>query len=106
MLNLCIYVANYLGEPAYLKVVYKIATNTTLLNTTKPSLQPAIMEWRLVLNNDEEKEFKVSVPVYMLSSVTRVALIFELWQYNYVKGDWVYTGRWVHLYINIGGIGS
>jgi len=102
VLKLCIYVANYLGEPAYLKVVYKIATNTTLPNTTRPSPQPVIMEWRLVLNNGEEKEFKVSVPVHMLSNVTRVALVFELWQYSYAKGDWVYTGRWVHLYINVG----
>jgi len=100
-LRLCIYVANYLGYPAYFKIVYRIATNRSLPNTTTPSPKPILVEWRTVLGNEEEKKFPTAVPVYRVGNETRIALVFELWVFDTDKNLWVYTGRWTHLYIDV-----
>jgi len=100
-LILCIYVANYLGRPGYFKVVYKLTTRETLPTNTTPSPESNLREWRLVLGDNENKTFLVSIPVYTLRGETRVTLVFELWLYDNPSKEWIYTGRWVHLYINI-----
>ncbi|MFZ8782553.1 MAG: DUF1616 domain-containing protein [Desulfurococcaceae archaeon] len=100
-LRLCVYVANYLNRPGYFKVVYKIATRETLPTDTTPSPESALREWRLVLGDGEDEAFPVNVTVYSLRGETRVALVFELWLYRSSSREWIYTGRWVHLYINI-----
>jgi uncharacterized membrane protein len=100
-INLCIYVANYLGKPGYFKVVYKLATRETLPNNTTPSPEEALREWRFVLRDKEDKTFPISIIVYSIRGEAHVALVFELWLYDYSTRNWTYTGRWVHLYINI-----
>jgi len=97
----CIYVANYLGRPGYFRVVYKLATRETLPTNTTPSPESTLREWRLVLGNGENKTFLVSIPVHTLRGETRVTLVFELWLYDNSSKEWVYTGRWVHLHIDI-----
>jgi uncharacterized membrane protein len=99
--RLCISVANYLGHPAYFKVVYKLATNETLPNSAAPSPEQAVMEWRVLLNNGEEIVFPITIPVHTLRGEFHIALVFELWVYNTSASGWSYTGRWNHLYINI-----
>ncbi len=100
-LRLCIYVENQLGYTGYFKVVYKIASNTSLPTNTTPSPTPIVKEWRFVLASNESIETSVEVPVYCPSPPCRMALVFELWEYNIEEKTWMYTGRWVHLYINI-----
>ena len=92
---------NYLGKPGYFRVVYKLATRDTLPTNTTPSPEVALREWRLVLGDKEDKAFPVNVTVYPLRGEMRVALVFELWFYDNTRMEWTYTGRWVHLYINI-----
>jgi hypothetical protein len=94
-------VANYLGRPEYFRVVYKLATRDTLPTNTTPSNETALREWRLVLEDRGDKAFPVNVAVYSLRGEARVALVFELWFYDNIRMEWTYTGRWVHLYINI-----
>ncbi|MGB9827803.1 DUF1616 domain-containing protein [Thermosphaera chiliense] len=99
-LDLCIYVFNNLGRTGYFKVVYKIATGETLPSNTTESPAPVLKEWRLVLAHNESWETPVKIPVYSPTLPSRVALVFELWVHNTGEG-WVYTGRWVHLYVNV-----
>jgi len=100
-IRLCVYTANYLGRPAYFKVVYKLAVTETLPSNTTQSPEQILREWRFILGHSEEKVFHVNIPVYTLRGETRVALVFELWIYNSSRNMWTYTGRWNHLYVNI-----
>jgi hypothetical protein len=62
-----------------------------------------IDSWRGLLNNNENLTMKVEIPVRIVGNVSssRVALIFELWIYDIDSGNWIYTGRWVHLYVSL-----
>jgi len=99
--ELCISVANYLGYPAYFKVVYKLALNETIPSNSTPSPEQVVMEWRTVLSDREERKLLVNVPVHTLRGETHVVLVFELWIFDITRGVWSYTGRWNHLHINI-----
>jgi len=99
--RLCISVANHLGHPAYFKVVYKLATNESLPNSSSPSPEQAVMEWRAVLGDGEERLFLITAPVYTLRGEYRVVLVFELWIYSTSGGGWSYTGRWNHHHISV-----
>jgi hypothetical protein len=100
-IKLCVYVANYLGYPAYFKVVYKLAVTETLPSNTTYSPEQPLREWRIILGHSEEKTFPVNVSVYTLRGEMRIALVFELWVYDTSINTWTYTGRWTHLYVNI-----
>lgn len=100
--TLCIFISNYMGEPEYYKVVYKVGTNETLPTNTTPSPEPAVMEWRVALPHGGNTTFLVEAPFNPppgYRGLDRVALIFELWRYDAREGGWVYTGKWVHLYV-------
>ncbi len=97
-LTLCIFVDNHMGHPIYYRVVYKLGTNQTLPTNQTPSSEEPIMEWEGLLAHGENATFHVSVPV---NETGRRALIFELWTYSPEQGAWVYTGRWVHLYVDV-----
>lgn len=101
--TLCIFVDNHMGRAEYYKVVYRIGTNETLPSNTTSSPEPALGEWRLLLADGENTTFKVTVPFDPPRDYWnrgRVALIFELWRYDAQAGEWVYSGRWVHLYVH------
>lgn len=102
-LTLYVFVYNYMGRPVYYRVVYKVGTNETLPTNSTPSAEPTIMEWRGVLGHDQNTTFPVKVPVRYPEGrePERVALIFELWTYDVESGKWVYSGRWVHLYVEV-----
>ncbi|WP_048191687.1 DUF1616 domain-containing protein [Pyrolobus fumarii] len=100
--TLCIFVDNHMGRPIYYKVVYRIAAPETLPTNTTPSPEPKLLEWRGVLGNKQNTTFIVHVPVAhpkASANTSRVALVFELWIYDTERNQWIYTGRWVHLYI-------
>lgn len=101
-ITLCLFLDNHMGRAEYYKVVYRIGTNETLPSNTTSSPEPAVMEWRKVLANNENTTFKITVPFNPPREYWgryRVALIFELWRYNQDTGIWEYSGRWVHLYV-------
>jgi uncharacterized membrane protein len=101
-LRLCLYIYNHMGKPVYWRVVYKVGDNTTLPTTNTTSPRPAMAEWRGVLDHGLNATRRIEVVVGEPPvNATRVALIFELYTYNTAEGRWEYTGRWVHLYINI-----
>lgn len=98
--ELCLFIGNYLGGPVYYQVRYKIAsTPDQLPSNTTPSPLPTLSYWSGVLENNANTTFRVEVPVYTTSDSNTTALVFELWTRS--KEGWVYTGRWVHLYVNV-----
>ncbi|MEM1696129.1 MAG: hypothetical protein QW764_04870 [Desulfurococcaceae archaeon] len=102
VLRLCIFIANYMGKPVYYRVVYKIGDADTLPTATTPSPESPVAEWFSVLGNKKNTTILVNVPVYTSKPLpANVTLIFELWMYDTGLDSWVYTGRWVHLHLNI-----
>ena len=101
-IDLCIFVANYMGKPVYYEVLYKIGTSENLPSNTTPSPAEPVDKWIGVLNNKQNTTFKVKIPVYTSTlNTSEVALIFELWLYDTSTSSWVYSGRWNHLYVNV-----
>lgn len=101
-LNLCISVLNYMGKPIYYRVIYKIGDRETLPTNTTPSQREQVLTWMGVLGDKRNATMLIEIPVYTREPLpNRVALIFELWLYDAESAQWVYTGRWTHLYINI-----
>ena len=98
-LTLCIFVDNHMGYPIYYRVIYKLGTNQTLPTNQTPSTEEPLMEWEGILAHGENATFNVNVPV--VGPAGRRALIFELWTYSPEHEAWVYTGRWVHLYVEV-----
>ncbi|MEL9908078.1 MAG: hypothetical protein QXP97_00765 [Desulfurococcus sp.] len=100
-LTLCIYIYNYMGSPEAYMVVYKFGTPDTLPTNTTPSPEPALWNYTVVLNHGEEALLKIGAPIPYRPDMIgdNASLIFELWMYNTAKGEWEYTGRWVHLHV-------
>ena len=102
--TLCLFVDNHLGHVALFRVVYKIGTNASLPTNSTPSPEASVSEWDFLLEDGENATQKVTVPVVvdLGGNVSRrVALIFELWYLDPSSGEWVYSGRWVHLYVTV-----
>lgn len=100
--DLCMFVANYMGRPVLYKVVYKVGDRETLPTNTTPSPRDVILLWMGVLGNKENVTRPVIVPVVVHGPGAReVALIFELWVYDTSISDFAYSGKWVHYYVNV-----
>jgi len=52
-----------------------------------------------VLDNGEN--FTGKITFVLNETGENIALVFELWRYDTAIGDWVYDGKWVHLYVNV-----
>jgi len=98
-ITLGIFVDNHMGYPIYYRVVFKLGDNTTLPTPDNPSPNPPIKSWEGFLDHGENATFKITISVNKPGN--KKALIFELWTYDPVDGEWKYTGRWNHLYIDI-----
>lgn len=102
-LTLCIFLDNHLDHTVLFGVRYKLATNTSLPTNTAPSPSKTVKEWDIILDKYGNTTFHVVVPVNttLTNTSTRIALVFELWVLDPYNYTWVYTGRWVHLYVNV-----
>jgi len=102
-ITLCIYVYNYMGEPEVFKVVYRFGNPDTLPTNTTPSTAPELWERIIVLDHEQEALLKTGFPVPNDPGLVgrNATLIFELWMYDTGSGEWVYTGKWVHLHVRV-----
>ncbi len=102
-ITLCIFIDNHLDYAAMFEVRYKIADPNSLPTNETPSPKDTILSWNVLLNKYQNTTFKVEVPVNisLANASSRVALVFELWRLDPETREWVYTGRWVHLYVRV-----
>jgi uncharacterized membrane protein len=102
-ITLCIFLHNHERIPVYLQIRYKIATPDELPTSSAPSPAKTLQVFEAVLNSGENWTRSVTVPVKVPPTLIgkRVALVFELWRYSLNNGTWIYTGRWVHLYVKV-----
>ena len=97
--TLCIFIDNHLGKPALLQVRMKIGSRGNLPTNTTPLDAPYIVLVERILDNGEN--FTGKITFILNETGENVALVFELWRYDTTIGDWVYDGKWVHLYVNV-----
>ena len=101
--RLCIYLYNYLGHPQLMMVKYKLGSRDTLPTNTSESPEQTIKSFKFLINHASNitKPISVLIPSGEGLVGRDVAMIFELWLYDGSLGDWVYSGRWVHLYVKV-----
>jgi uncharacterized membrane protein len=106
-ITLCIYVYNHMGKPVVYKVIYKIAFNQSQLPTnTTPSSNAPLALWVGALNDSHNATFLVNIEVPDSSIALankRLSLVFELWILNTSSKEWIYSGRWNHLWVEVVG---
>ncbi len=101
--SLCILLVNFNKTPALFRVVYRVATPSQLPSNSSPSGAPVLGTFLYALPPGANETFHVTVPVVVNESLLgeRVALVFELWRYAPSSHSWVYTGKWVHIYVRV-----
>lgn len=102
-LRLCLYLYNHLGRPQLMMVKYKLGSSNVIPTNTTPSPEASLKSFKFLLNHDANITLPVRVPIPFNTGLVGkdVALIFELWVYDLDSNDWVYSGRWVHLYVKV-----
>lgn len=102
-LRLCIFVYNHLGHPQLVMVKYKVGSRDSLPTNSSPSPEATIRSFEYLLRHGGNVTSPIRVPIPVGSGLVgrEVAMIFELWLYDLGVGGWVYSGRWVHLYVKV-----
>uniref|UniRef100_A0A7J3I8N0 DUF1616 domain-containing protein n=1 Tax=Ignisphaera aggregans TaxID=334771 RepID=A0A7J3I8N0_9CREN len=100
-LSLGIFIYNHRPYPILVQVRYKIGNSTTLPTNTTPSPEPTIKIFEFLVDVKKNITQRVTVPIAVNKSANRVALIFELWIYSIEEREWVYTGIWNHIYVDV-----
>lgn len=102
-LTLCLLIYNNEGSPLLAQIRYKVGTNDTLPSDTAPSKKKPIKIYEAMLSRGKNITIPIQAPVTPERALIgkRAALIFELWIYNVDERNWTYTGKWVHLYLEI-----
>jgi uncharacterized membrane protein len=92
-------VYNYMGVVQYFYVRTKLATATTMATTSSPSSAPLLIQHERILSHGDRWLFPVTLN--MTSTGLNFRLTFELWRYEPSADAIVYTGRWVHIPLNV-----
>lgn len=105
-ITLCLYVSNHMGKPEAFMIVYKFGTPETLPTNSTPSPMQPLRRYYTIIDDNEDTLLKEQIPIpYKPEMIGKNAtLIFELWQYDTAKNQWVYTGKWVHLHVRVEGV--
>lgn len=101
--KLCVHVYNHLGRPQLVMVKYKLGSRDTLPTNVSGSPAETLKTFKFLVGHASNITKPISVPIPTGEGLVGgdVALIFELWLYDEDSGDWVYSGRWVHLYVRV-----
>ncbi len=101
--KLCIFLYNHLGRPQLMRVDYKLGSRDTLPTNTSGSPEEVITSFKFLLSHggNVTKPISALIPTGRGLVGKEVAMIFELWLYDEDLDGWVYSGRWVHLYVNV-----
>jgi len=96
-IKLNVFIDNHEGEASAFMVLVKLGSKGNIPNNTTPLDSKPIWNYTIVLNDGSN----ITIPVELnLSGEGRdIAIVFELWEFN--SSEWVYTGRWCHLYVNL-----
>lgn len=97
--TLCVFMYNYMGRPLLLQARMKLGSRGRIPSNTTPLDTPIILNVTRILPDKGNYTGRVSFTLNETGS--NIAIVFELWRYDSSLKEWVYTGRWVHLYVNV-----
>jgi uncharacterized membrane protein len=93
------YIGNHAGIASYYKLLVKLGNQTTLVSNSTSAQAPVIFTYPRVLDNNQSTTFPMMLTIDQEANNTR--LIFELWSYNATNSQFVYTGVWNQLLLNV-----
>ncbi len=96
---LYVYVGNYQGSVQYYRVFIKAGNQSTMVSNSTAAPVPVVFSYSIVLDNNQNATFPISLS--MDHSGLFQKLILELWAFNTIRSDFVYTGKWNQLWINV-----
>lgn len=99
--RLWVFVANYEGRIMYYSVIVKLGNESSIPNSTAPSIADEIKRVELILPSGGNATLPIDLNI---TRVGRVLLIFELWYYTSDSLDLHYSGKWAHLWLNVTGV--
>lgn len=100
-LTLNIFIYNHRPYPILVQIRYKIGNSSTIPTRDRPSVEPVIKVFEFLVDTKENIVQRIDIPIAITKPSNTVALIFELWIYDIDKREWVYTGVWNHVYVDI-----
>jgi len=101
IVHLFCYVGNHEGAVTYYQVLIKLGNSATQVSNTTAASAPLLFSYLSVLADNTNSTFPVSFSVGTTGSNLR--LIFELWSYDTPSSQFVYTGLWDQLWVNVTG---
>jgi len=95
--KLWIYVGNYMGYPAYFRVLVKLGDRSSVMSE-KGFNAPLIASFERILAHNESTLIPLSFRVEREG--TNLRHIVELWMYNETVGKFTFTNRWNQVLFN------
>lgn len=95
------YIGDHEGVATYYQFVVKVGNRSTVVSNSTAASAPVIFTRYQVLDNNQTTTFPVTLSLNTVGTDQRI--IFELWSYNTGTSQFVYTGLWDQLYVNVTG---
>ena len=93
------YISNHQGEVCYYQLLVKLGNQTTQVSNSTYAQAPVIFTYSHVVGNNQSVTLPLNLTIN--NQGTNVRLIFELWSYNVTTTQFVYTGLWNQLLLNV-----
>jgi uncharacterized membrane protein len=93
------FVANHDGSTEFYQVLIKLGNQSTQISNTTSAIAPILASHMVILGNNQSSEFPMNLTITEQGSGQR--LMFELWQYDFTQQEFIYTGLWNQIWINV-----
>jgi uncharacterized membrane protein len=93
------YIENHEGFAVYYDYVVKLGNQSTTVSDTTPSDAQIISQNYQVVLNDQNYTFEMILTLNKTGLNQR--LIFELWMFSTKEMQFVYSGLWAELWVNV-----
>jgi uncharacterized membrane protein len=95
------FIANHEGKVEFYQFVVKLGNESTVIGNATSASAPIIYTNMIVLGDGQNYTFPMELRIHTIGQEER--LIFELWMYSVSKRDFIYTGLWNELWLNVTG---
>lgn len=92
-------IGNYEGVASYYELFVKLGNTSTMISNTTSANAPVIVQYRYVIADGQNTTFPMNLSINKAGNNLR--LIFELWSYDPATSNFVYSGLWNQLWLNV-----
>ncbi len=97
--TLFLYLGNHESRVMYYRTLVKFGSELSFASETEPMDAPIIARYDHVILNDDSVTRQLSLSADTAGSNRR--LVFELYKYDEDTNDFVYSGEWIQLWMNV-----